>query len=377
MQSRVPALNRALLRATAMLQCFNGKTQRTDGYVTRVALWSAVTACVVTLLALSRIIATYFVFCQTYDEPAHVCRGMLWLHDSPYRHPLHPPLAPVAFAIGAAMTGASATPTGDKWIDGNAVLYSTNYRMTLTGARIGNLLFFVAVTASLWLWCNEYYGPVCAAVSVMLFTSLPVVLAHAGLATTDMAVTAGLTTSIWLFLRWLDKCSLSRSCVLGVSIGITLVCKLSAVVFLPACFVVACAFHRRAEGGKSSSQKRLLQICVIAIVSMYIVVIAYRGSVGPIYSPHIAAAEDMNVLDQLAESHSIVRWILEVPVPAPEYFRGLTVVVDKNNQGHAPYFLGVSGRRSSVAFFPVILAIKSHFSAEYSALFVGLNVAER
>ena len=59
-------------------------------------------------VAVARIAATYRVFNQTWDEPAHIAAGMQWIDRGDYTYePLHPPLARVFTAIGPTL-GLSA-----------------------------------------------------------------------------------------------------------------------------------------------------------------------------------------------------------------------------------------------------------------------------
>ena len=78
---------------------------------------------------------------------------------------------------------------------------------TLALARAGNLPFF-------WIGClglctcrqaREYWGKATAVLAVFIFTFLPPILAHAGLATTDMACAASLTACFLAAVIWVEK----------------------------------------------------------------------------------------------------------------------------------------------------------------------------
>ena len=48
-------------------------------------------------IGIARIVSTYDVFSETWDEVAHVATGMEWLQNGSYTlEPMHPPLARVA-----------------------------------------------------------------------------------------------------------------------------------------------------------------------------------------------------------------------------------------------------------------------------------------
>ena len=151
------------------------------------------------VIALFRIVLTYSVFWQTSDEPAHIAAGMEWLDQGIYTYEhLHPPLARVMDALGLFVNGIRSTGEAGMWAEGNALLRANgSYEQNLTMARLGVLPFFVLTTLVVWKWTKLYFGALAALLSVILLTTLPPVLAHSGLATTDMAFTAMFVTSLF------------------------------------------------------------------------------------------------------------------------------------------------------------------------------------
>jgi len=108
-----------------------GSTIVRDDHPTRaVALFVAA----LLVIAVVRIVSTYFVFPQAYDEPAHVVCGMEWLDNGTFTlEPLHPPLPRVAAALGPYLAGIRLPEvqlvhdkTGTNWYDiypaGNEIL---------------------------------------------------------------------------------------------------------------------------------------------------------------------------------------------------------------------------------------------------------------
>jgi hypothetical protein len=77
------------------------------------------------------------------------------------------------------------------WHEGQALLYEGgHYDRNLFLARLGILPFFWIASLVVYIWAKCSCGEPVAAFSVLSFTFLPPVLAHAGLATTDMALMA-------------------------------------------------------------------------------------------------------------------------------------------------------------------------------------------
>src|SRR5580704_5702530 len=77
------------------------------------------------VVAIARIVSTYKVFNQTWDEAVHVACGMEWLQLGTYNYEdLHPPLARVAVAIGPYLSGIRIKGQGsnpDALETGNAI----------------------------------------------------------------------------------------------------------------------------------------------------------------------------------------------------------------------------------------------------------------
>lgn len=81
------------------------------------------------------------------------------------------------------------------------------------------LPFFLLAIGLVFAWTKRLFGPTSGLLAVLLFTTLPPVLAHAGLASTDMALTATLVAALLAFVYWLERSTLSRSVVLGIAVA--------------------------------------------------------------------------------------------------------------------------------------------------------------
>ena len=92
---------------------------------------AAVVAAALLLAGCLRIAATYPVFTQTWDEPAHIAAGLEWLQRGEYNfEPLHPPLARIAAAVGPYLAGARLTP--DEPIPGSRSIESSARAQPIT-----------------------------------------------------------------------------------------------------------------------------------------------------------------------------------------------------------------------------------------------------
>ena len=123
--------------------------------------------------------------------------------------------------------------------------------------RIGILPFFVLAAGVIWAWARRLFGDRTALTCrYFCFCALPPILGHAGLATTDMAITAGLSAAVFAFEVWLGRPTLRQSAFLGVALAIAVLSKFSALLFLPVCLVRCWPLMGSAAPGPARSSPR-------------------------------------------------------------------------------------------------------------------------
>ena len=302
-------------------------------------------------IGVARITATYRSMAQTSDETPNIACGMQYLDLGLYDYgAFHPPLARLAIAVGPYLYGARAQKLPDRWKEGNAVLNSApRYGKALTLARLGIMPFFLLACTVVWLWGRKLLGEWGALAPVFLFTNLPPVLAHAGLATMDMAVGAGVCTALFTYTLWLEEGTLRRSIFFGLSLGLAILCKFSAVLLLPVGIAAITWLHPRAR------QKRNWAWIPVAFLLVWG---AYSFSFGPM-TEHMAsdAAGQGGIFGKIPTP-----WLhaLEtLPVPAPQVLDGLWQVHNHIDAGHTAFLLGRHSFHGWWYFFPVALAVKT------------------
>jgi hypothetical protein len=309
-------------------------------------------------IGLARIAATYPVFSQTWDEPAHIAAGMEWIDRGTYTYePLHPPLARVFTALGPRLAGIRSAGHESVWLEGNSILHAgRRYDCNLALARAGVLPFFVLASMVVFFWARRICGWPAGAAAVALFTTLPPVLGHAGVATTDMAITATVVLAAYSAIRWLEEPTVPRGLVLGVSLAAALLSKFSALLFLPAgaAAIALVRWWARHSGVEEPSPKLgTRSIRAVYLAALLTVWAGYRFSVGPLVPPsntNTTAPTSPGPLETLAHAHVF---------PAPGFFEGLGEVAAKNRAGHKSYLLGEVRDTGWWYFFPVALAVKT------------------
>jgi hypothetical protein len=297
---------------------------------------SPVVSAVFVLVATIRVLSVYPVYLHTIDEPAHIACGMEWLVRGTYvLEDQHPPLARVAAAVGPRLAGAHFWGRPGIYEEGAAVLYDgkfdeSRYERLLSLARAGILPFFWLACWAVYAWARRWWGSAEAALAVSLLTLAPPVLAHAGLATTDMALTAGVGAAVLAMLAWRENPGWRHSLLLGVALGGMTLTKFSSLAFFPAVAVVFLALlrNRRAPGFG-----RLWMAAPAVFVAGLVIWAGYRFSFGP--GP----------------------W--GFTIPAPELFRGIASVAEHNRTGHPAYLMGEWSKSGWPHYFLVALALKT------------------
>jgi len=298
------------------------------------------------LIASIRIVATYTVFSHTSDEPAHIACGMEWLDKGAYRwEPQHPPLARVAAALGPYLLGIRSQGTVDrnlfsKFLEGIAILYhGHHYDLALALARLGTLPFFWIACQVVYCWGKRYFGAAVGVLAIFLFSFLPPVLAHAGLATTDMALTAFLGAAFLSGMVWMEQPTPAHAIWFGASSGLMVLSKFSCLAFFPASVALVLAWYLFSERPKiawlaRAVRERLPSFGLAVLVACLLIWAGYRFSFGKVEFANLR-------------------------LPAPELYRGIQQVIQHNTEGHAAYLLGQRSMTGWWYFFEVALAVKT------------------
>jgi hypothetical protein len=202
----------------------------------------------------------------------------------------HPPLARIAFAFPLRHARSAAADINERISD---VLASPGHYMDgVVLARRGNLLFLLLALLGLAVWAHDAFGMRVALIAVALFALLPPILAHAGLATTDIPVTAAVAAAAAVLVRWLRNPSWQWTVVMAAATGAGLLTKFSFPMFF-------------------------------GIVALTLMTAARRWPVA-----RGAAA--------VTGAFAIV-WTVYLFNRLSRFFRGLGVVMKHNAEGHAAY----------------------------------------
>lgn len=285
-------------------------------------------------IASIRIVSTYRVFSFTIDEPGHFACGLEYLSKHVYRYETqHPPLARAAIALPPYLAGIRPLGEENRNVEGRDVILQSHHpNRTLALMRLGSLPFFWLACGVVYLWCGHYSAGAVAPLAVALFTLLPPVLAHAGLACTDMALAACVGAAFLSLVVWAESPRWKRGALLGVAAALAALSKFTALLYLPAAAALALLFYLAAERPAPRKltalvRERAATFAFAVLVGAFVIWAGYWFSFGK--------------------------------VPAPEFFDGLLAAQSHNREGHPGYLLGQFSLKGWWYYFPVALAVKT------------------
>jgi len=298
------------------------------------------------LVASVRIGLTYTVFNHTSDEPNHIASGMEFLQFGTYNFDTsHPPLARAAAALGPYLMGARIRDkvkpaTLDVPMEGARTLSRNHqYDPTLALARLGILPFFWIACWVVFWWARRYYGAPAGLMALFLFSFLPAILAHGGLATTDMALTAFVGAAFVSAMLCMEAPTPRRGALFGACCGLAVLSKSSSLPFIPACLgctlILYVLFERPGMKALPPAVRRALpSIAWAALVAVLVIWAGFRFSFGRVSPAGIS-------------------------VPAPALFKGIRDVMEHNRSGHHTYLLGQYSTKGFWYYYPVVLGVKT------------------
>ncbi|MDY7041024.1 MAG: glycosyltransferase family 39 protein, partial [Chloroflexota bacterium] len=288
----------------------------------------------------------------TMDEQNHIARGYAYLRTGDLRLNLdHPPLVNSLSAAPLLLLPNLELPTDNPtWEHAHVIAFATQFLwhanhnpdQILLLARLPIILLAILLGCFVFRWATELHGPLAGLLALFLYVFDPNILAHARLATTDLGVTCFLFIAVYCFWRWLDRPTRSRLAAAGLTLGLALASKYSALVLIPILPLIGLTHvlvSRRGEGQSNTSfVQRAWKLAVavgLASVLAGVVVWAVYGF----------------------ELRPLVEGALSVP--APTYVRGLQGLFRHSEIGHPAFLCGHYFSTGRWDYFPIAFAIKT------------------
>jgi dolichyl-phosphate-mannose-protein mannosyltransferase len=348
--------------------------------------------------------STWRIYSNTWDEPEHLAAGIELLDKGRYEYDTeHPPIVRALMALGPYLAGARSfgTPPPDGVQEGVDILYSGgHYNLYLTLARLGTLPFLALLLFSAWLWARRLSRSEGEALlAVLLLGSVPPVLGHAALATLDVAAAATVLLALYALQCWLESARWRDAVFFGVTAGVAVGSKFSAVPFLAVGFVVLAGARwvlgrREASGGgvgagvgvrgaapgailgrspAGAADRRptasgvparpwLVGLAIIVLMSAVPLFIAYGvRSPGANVVAHKFEWAVAFLLREHGLSHDagVVLQHIWLPTWVKGFLEGIIAIKAHNDSGHLSFLLGQQRSTGWWYFYFVALAVKT------------------
>jgi hypothetical protein len=345
--------------------------------VVRNYMRSAVPAAVVLiciLVALARVVRVDQTTPQGFDEPCHVAAGIKWLDKHDYTlDPLHPPLSRYAIALPLYVFGERFPEfrAQDTIINGycteigNAILYDKGrYTRNLLLARVGMLPFFCLAAVLVYFWASRELGALAGCLAVILFSTLPGILAFSSLAYTDLPTASMQFAFLFVFALWLKDPSRLHTLLVGVCVGLAISTKLTSFLFLPlAAIAMLLVWYTFSPSlGRKFAVGDLARLAIAACIGLVVLWGSYAFSTGHIQGA-LNTTPDSTPAFQNPQSppRGVFREVVAANpvVPAPDFVRGVWLVLQMNKQAPESYLFGHEKPGGWWYFFPVALAVKT------------------
>lgn len=183
----------------------------------------------------------------TFDEPAHIGAGLSYLKTGDFKVNLqHPPLLKEIGALPLLLMGARFpispqdwAAVGDRpdpffqWRLGQDVISGNGMERVMAWSRFPFVLLSIVLAGLIVAWGRRLLGATAAACALVLYVFDPTIVAHAPLVATDSGFAALAVLFFFALWHYLNHRSLKRLIGCGLSLGLLLAAKFSAIFLLP------------------------------------------------------------------------------------------------------------------------------------------------
>jgi hypothetical protein len=311
------------------------------------------------------IVATYSRLSHTWDEPTHVAAGLEIFQQHRYTYQTeNPPLSRLTIALGPWLAGARVPEEGGLMVPSahaaaDEIFHrAPNYVRRVTSARVGNLPWFWACIALTWMLAGGRRHPRIAALAAAAVATMPVVVGHAGFATTDLAFVASVLMVLVALRRCVEQPGAIHAAWLGVALGVSVATKFSALPFVPPLIVAVVAAHywdeRRAWHRLVLRPSTIRLLAILAIAGVLTIWASYGFRVGRM-------ADLPQSFSSYGNFPTTGVWAVmsQWRIPAHEFFHGLVYLKVHAAWGHRSMLFGEFSQRGFVEYYPVVLAVKT------------------
>lgn len=322
-----------------------------------------------------------------FDEPDYLATGRYLIEVGDWRFSsanFHPPfvfhwnsLFLLSESFPADVWQPPRHADGRVWYDvdiGNRLLERSNNPMDLLWkARLPTLILSVLLLGIVYAWAHDLYGRRGAAVTGFLYAFCPTLIAHARLATTDMALAIFVVGHFFVWRRFHEELRPGWALVCGLLAGASMAAKLNGI-FVPVVGLALLAWSGRRRGWGTVMRATLLY----GVTAVFVLAALYGFSFGPLREPGMQGRVAAAILGRMPGSlGQFLSGYLDLSVPLPEYLRLWATTIAFNQRGIPGFLLGEMRSTGWWYYFPVAWFVKTPLPAIALSLAGLWNLARR
>lgn len=321
----------------------------------------AVVAALLIAIGAIRMATTWRVFSVTNDEATHLGAGLEMYEFHRYTlQSENPPLPRVIYAAVPWFGGMRFDPHGTFTDQIHSVFYGHgDYRANLFRGRAGTAVFFIIAAIAVFFAARDALGDTGALAATFLFTMEPVVLGYSALTTHDGPAVAGLAVALLAFGRWLRAPDLKHALIFGAAFGFSIQCKFTSVLYVPVtCATIVIVRLLRDAGFRKRFARALGTMIPAAFVTLFVIWAGYAFSVHTF-------ADLQPWMDSYPPrlQHLLAHVSPSTPLPAPQFFVGISAIRKIDKEGMDSFLLGRASRTGWWWYFPFAVALKTTIAA--------------
>lgn len=309
---------------------------------------------------------------QTWDEGIHLAAGYSYIRTGDFRlNPEHPPL----FKLLAGLTLVPLKPQlpipSEAWDGARQLEFSDRFlyqgrpgadEMLLRGRSV-TLALSLALGLAIAVWTRRHFGEAAALGALFLYALDPNVIAHSRYVTNDMWVTAFVFFATIAWARYLRTGTVRDLLLAGVTLGLALVTKFTALFTLP---VMAALYAARSwQTRRFSARHAAASFAAAAALAALVIAAAY----GPATLESLGGPALTSTLKEPTLMNAALRrlgWFFDLP--DHPYFRGLSIVGRTGMLPHPAFLMGDHSNNSWWRYYPTVFALKAPTAAVLATL---------
>lgn len=235
--------------------------------------------------------------------------------------------------------------------DPKKIIFLCRIPVMIIGALCGLLLF---------VWMASLYGARAGLISLFLYCFSPNILAHAGLATTDMISVFFIFLSVYSFWLFLNEPSAKKTFFAALCLGLAQLSKYNAILLYPV-FLLLFVF----ELPKIDVPKMInisAKFGIMIFLSLVVIWAGYGFDFKPILKDAMRVEEKIDMAQKMApflSREKLEHALLSVPIPLGSHLLGIMGVLRHGHEGHRAFFLGKWSNGGDIFYFLTAFLIKN------------------